>query len=865
VSLAPGTRLGPYEIIAQIGAGGMGEVYRGRDTRLDRIVAIKVLPERHAADSQFRDRFDREARTISQLDHPHICAIYDVGQERDTLYLVMQHLDGETLAHRLNRSSLPISDALEIAVQMADALAAAHAAGIVHRDLKPGNIMLTKAGAKLLDFGLAKMGGTATGANVSGLPTTPPITEQGAILGTFQYAAPEQLIGREADARSDVYSLGIVLFEMTTGRRPYEESGAAALAVAIAKTRAPSARDVAPAVPSALSAVIARAIESDPGRRYQSAAELRSTLVSSGGSDASVARRWSKPALAAALVMLAAFGVWQAMGNRRPASSDVAPVLAILPVDNPTRDPQTEHLAVSFAAMVAENVGSVPGLTAVSRSATAAYEHKRNDLDGLARDVGARYVLDLAVTRPVPDFALTARLRQLGGAAPMWERTLTGDPLGMEKTLLDGVAGALDRAAAWPKPLGPDDWKRLRQVQTTSGRALLSYSQARALMDRYDLAANVDAAIALLNQAVVDDPQFVLARAALAEALWEKYQSAPDPGVATKATDAVTQAVRLAPQHAAVLYALASRQYMTGRADEAAGSLKRALASHPDDDKAHQLLGRVLADRGDVSGAVTSITEAIRLRPQYWRHYNVLGLVLYRASRYREALQAYRRATELEPLAAGPFQMLGTIHYRLGEVADAVGNFEHAARLGPNPAAFANLGLAYYNRNRLGEARDAYRQSLKLAPKSIGNWRNLGDVYTRLRETSNARRAYERAIAVGEELLAVNAQDFRTIALVALCEAKLGRTAAAERHIAEARALAPTDREALQRSAEVHARLGDTDAAMRDLRAAFDQGYDKREARENDELAALKSLLAFQQLTAAATEVPQLDGEIQRN
>ena len=233
--LTSGTRLGPYEIESALGAGGMGEVYRALDTRLDRIVAIKVLPDTLATDPQFRERFDREARAISQLDHPHICSLYDVGEERGTSFLVMQYLEGDTLAARLEKGPLPLNEALVLAAQIASALDSAHRAGIVHRDLKPGNILLTRAGAKLLDFGLAKSGAPAlAGAAVSMLPTTPAgLTAQGTILGTFQYMAPEQLEGQEADARTDIFAFGAVLYEMLTRRKAFDGKSHASLIVAI--------------------------------------------------------------------------------------------------------------------------------------------------------------------------------------------------------------------------------------------------------------------------------------------------------------------------------------------------------------------------------------------------------------------------------------------------------------------------------------------------------------------------------------------------------------------------------------------------------------------------------------------------------
>ncbi|MBP1778779.1 MAG: serine/threonine protein kinase, partial [candidate division NC10 bacterium] len=236
MSLAAGTRLGPYEIQSAIGAGGMGEVYKAKDTRLDRTVAIKVLPAEVSADQDRRARFEREAKTIGGLNHPHICTLYDVGEHDDVTFLVMEHLTGETLAQRLEKGALPVEQALTIAAEIADALAAAHRQGVIHRDLKPGNVMLTKAGAKLLDFGLAKLTGHGeqpAASVVTAAPTPGPLTGQGVIVGTLQYMAPEQLEGKPADARTDLWALGAILYEMVTGKRAFEGSSVVSLMTAI--------------------------------------------------------------------------------------------------------------------------------------------------------------------------------------------------------------------------------------------------------------------------------------------------------------------------------------------------------------------------------------------------------------------------------------------------------------------------------------------------------------------------------------------------------------------------------------------------------------------------------------------------------
>jgi serine/threonine protein kinase len=290
LALIPGTRLGVYEVTAQIGAGGMGEVYKGRDTRLDRTVAIKVLPEALATDPQFRERFDREARTISRLAHPNICTLFDVGEDAGTAFLVRELLDGETLESRCMRASakgsgLPLDEAMRIAMEMADALAAAHRQGIVHRDLKPGNIFLARRGgapptAKLLDFGLARTEPALTVDGAAEMPTAPPqaITAQGTILGTFQYMAPEQVTAGPADARTDIFAFGSVLYEMITGKKAFEGKTPTNLVAAILERDPPPLTTVQPLAPPLVASIVRKCMAKNPDDRWQTASDLASAL-----------------------------------------------------------------------------------------------------------------------------------------------------------------------------------------------------------------------------------------------------------------------------------------------------------------------------------------------------------------------------------------------------------------------------------------------------------------------------------------------------------------------------------------------------------------------------------------------------------
>jgi Tol biopolymer transport system component/tRNA A-37 threonylcarbamoyl transferase component Bud32 len=333
--LSAGTRLGPYEIVSPIGAGGMGEVYRARDTRLDRTVAIKVLPEHLSSNPQLRERFDREAKAISSLSHPHICPLYDVGHQDGVDFLVMEHLEGETLAHRLKKGPLAPDQVLQYAIQITDALDMAHKHGVIHRDLKPGNIMLTKTGAKLLDFGLAKMRAAEAAAGMTGVLTqTTPLTGEGTIVGTLQYMAPEQLEGVESDARTDLFALGSVIYEMATGRKAFEGKSQAGVISAIMTTEPASISTLQPLAPEALDHVAHTCLAKDPDARWQTAHDVLVELkwIAGAGSQVGIptpvaARQQSREVLAwalAAAIGLVAIGLAAIHFREKP--QDVHPV-----------------------------------------------------------------------------------------------------------------------------------------------------------------------------------------------------------------------------------------------------------------------------------------------------------------------------------------------------------------------------------------------------------------------------------------------------------------------------------------------------------------------------------------------------------
>jgi eukaryotic-like serine/threonine-protein kinase len=433
--LAPGTHLGPYEISAPLGAGGMGEVYRARDTRLERTVAIKILPTQFSSDPVRKQRFEREAKTISSLNHPHICVLYDVGHQDGVEYLVMECVEGETLAKRLEKGPLPLEQVLKYGAQIADALDKAHRSGVVHRDLKPGNIMLTATGAKLLDFGLAKPAAPLTStAMLTAVTQDSPVTEQGSIVGTFQYMSPEQVEGKELDGRSDIFSLGAVLYEMLTGQRAFEGKSQLSVASAILEKEPAPISSVKPMTPPALGHSLRKCLAKHPDDRWQSASDLASELkwiTESGAQTAGAAILHAAPksrekvawlVAGASLLALIAVLIWW-LNSKPPEQA----LVFSAPLPYAARD--------IAAAPNGHTLAVVAYLQSAGKSVIWIYEVGASDARRLADTEGATYPFWSADSRSLAFFA-DGKLKKLD---------VSGGPV---QTLCDAPSG---RGGSWNK------------------------------------------------------------------------------------------------------------------------------------------------------------------------------------------------------------------------------------------------------------------------------------------------------------------------------------------------------------------------------------------------------------------------------
>ncbi len=519
----PGLRIGPYRILKPLGSGGMGAVYLAQDERLDRRVALKILTGRAGEDAARRIR--HEARAVARLNHPNIAAVYDVFEHDSRSFLVMEYVDGERLTEIARSQPVPIDRMIDIGLQLVDALAYAHTAGIIHRDVKPANVMLTRDGkVKVLDLGLARV----TSSHPDGSTISVTDVAVGFRAGTPAYMAPERLAGEPADAASDIYSAGVLLFEILTGTRPFMAPDAVSLAVSLATKPMPRATSRRADVPPMLDDVLARAMATDQSARFASAAELYDELIRvrdsrpplrdsrSGVRDSrsdthvapvSAARPRRSLLIGAVVVAVAAMALW--FGLRRPlvslpANLAIAPVVATT-----TNDGELEELAALLGSVLSRNVGRVPGVTLVASAAAS-----------------TTYRTAISVRRTVTGVAADVALEQEGRTSPVWQDHFEGDALGVLHFVVNGVAGVIERDRS-DGSLTTEDRARLRQLPTEDAQALASFLRGASLFETSDSRQTDEQAAAAFSDAIAHDSAFASAHAGLSQAYFLMYQRPP--------------------------------------------------------------------------------------------------------------------------------------------------------------------------------------------------------------------------------------------------------------------------------------------------------------------------------------------------
>jgi serine/threonine protein kinase/tetratricopeptide (TPR) repeat protein len=851
-----GSRIGPYEVLEKLGAGGMGEVYLARDTRLRRKVALKsITASRGTAGPDSHRRVLHEARAAANLNHPGIAAVYDVIEADGRAHIVMEYVRGESLAGLLRRGPVPVPRAVEIGRELAEAVGAAHRAGVIHRDLKPANVVLTEEGhAKVLDFGIAKTfvfdSQADTDTTTFGVSLLTP-EEGGRLAGTPAYMAPEVLRGHPATLQSDLYSLGVIFFEMLTGRRPFSGVSFEDLRGAVLNGPSPRAHEWNPDVPAALGELVAKTMARVTRERLPSAQALLEGIARVVDGRRGV--RLDRPRRAAfgsSVILATAVSAW--LIGRSPAhpsgTTSAPPVIAVLPLAHGPSDPELEALEAGVAATLITSLSRVGGLSVASRFATLPYRSGDRTPKKVAEDLGAGLLVDGHIQRSGHKVRVLLNLVKPDSQLVVWGASYdgeVGDMLEFQERVADAAATALAIR------LTAQDRARLRTPLTANQDALIDFARARALLDRQDVPGNLEKAIGHFEAATAKDPGFTAAHAGIGEAYRLLHRQTKRPEALDRARAAAAVASRLDPLDLSVRFTAALISQATGDNAAAVGTLREIAATDPWNALVRHTLGNLLSDLGRNDEAIEQLTQAVSLRPGHWIIHNDLGAALYAAGRYREAIPVLQRAIRLQPDNAWSQQVLGTVYHAMGATTEAERHYRQAIELAQDAMAYTGLGNLYYEHGKFEGAADAFREAAKREPNEPTKHRNLGDTYRRLGREAHARRAYARAVALGRDQLSLNPGDPMALARLAVYEAKLGQASEAKRHAQRALEVAPTSGGVLYRNAVVHALVGETKTALDFLESAIREGYSGSFAAKDDDLNTLRLAPRYQRLVGS--------------
>lgn len=884
-TLSAGDLVGNYKILGMAGAGGMGVVYRALDVKLERTVALKFLPEHLVSSGDEKERFLREARTASSLDHPNVGVIHGLEEtENGHCFIVMAYYAGETLAHRMRRGRLPLAEAVDIAIQMGEGLAAAHAGTVVHRDIKPSNVILTQSGAaKIVDFGLARLAST-TGS-----------TQSISTAGTIGYMSPEQTVGKVVDQRTDIWSLGIVLAEMVTGKNPFLRDTPAATIFAILN-EPPRPMDVMPdempeQIPLDLLRVIYRALSKEPATRYQSCREMVADLkevrgrlepaaaapqAASGassrpssrpstsspselrkhieqasrplwGTATAPASKWNRWLVGAsvAAVVLAGLSFLPAVRDRlagwlgRPEEH-----IAVLPFENVGNDPANEEVSAGLMDNLASRLTNLEvGRQSLWVIPTSEVRRlKIADPGSALRELGATVALEGSLRRDGQMIHLTVNLintknlRQIGSVT-LEDRA--GDFSSLEDEAVARIA-KLMRIEVTPEML------RASGGAVNAGAYEL-YLKALGYTQRFDKPGNLDLAIAALTSAVKEDPRFALGFAQLGEAYRLKYRLDKDTKWIDEALANCQKAQQLDDRLPVVYVTLGNVHQNTGKYDLALQEYQRALQLDPRNADAVMGLAESYDSAGRTADAEAAYRKAIALRPDSWQGYNHFANFLDAHQRYDEAVAQFHHAIELTPDNWALYLNLSGVYTDMGSnyFPEAEQMLRKSLTLEPSYPAYANLGYLYNQERKYAEAAAATEKALQLNNKEYVVWGNLAIAYEGLKDKEKEGKAWDREIVLLEQAVRDTPRDAVAQSILGLLYAKKKLREKAIPRIQSALALSPDDPNVLEGVGQAYEDLGDRAQALRYIEKSLQKGYALADLKNTPDLRGLISDPSF--------------------
>jgi len=867
--LQPGVLFGGrYEILSVLGQGGMGAVYKARDRELDRLIALKVIRPELATDPAILQRFKQELILSRNITHKNVVRIYDLGEAEGIRFISMEYVDGEDLRTLLRRTGkFSPKEAIAVVEQVCRALDSAHSEGVIHRDLKPQNIVRDKNGRiVVMDFGLARSLGDAG------------MTQTGAIVGTLEYMSPEQALGSTLDQRSDIFSVGLIFYELLTGKAPYEADTAIASLMKRTREDARSASDVDASVPKSLSAIVGRCLEREPANRYHSAVELLQQLAT-WEADPNISAETLSKMIAHPIVRPSRFSLdlpgksWMWISGavlaivlaifagrtllNRPRTSPPGEMaqgipslkqgqyVAILPLKKVGDEKTVGYVADGIQEALAAKLFQLKEIHLASSDAVEKAVAKNLPLSKLARELGVNLVLQGMVQGNSDQLRVTLSLDDAATGKRVWSQEFPGAPgdvLALEDQIYGNVATAL--------ALKPTDEEQARigAHPTENVKAYDLYLQGRNTLRNGHGPDAYRQAVGLFEQAIEKDSNCALAYTGLADSSLRMYSETKESVWAQKATLSAQQAERLSSNLPEVHLSLGSVYSTTGKYTQAVTELKRALELAPNSDEAYRDMGDVYNRSGQSDEAIATFQKAVAANPYYWLNHNSLGSAYWGLGDNAKALPEFQKVVELAPDNPMGYENIGSVYLRQGKWDEAISQYRKALTLAPDSTTYSNLGTAYFFLKNYDQATKMYEKAVEMTPNDEVLLGNLGDSYRWSGHSDQAVAAYSKAISLAFQELQVNPRSAALMGDLGLLCAKKGDGANALQYTNQARAISPNDVYLIYSEALVKALVGKPEDAIKPLKLALEKGYPAQEAWNDPELQKLQALPQFSQL-----------------